>query len=171
MSRSVDLIVAGLIEVAGGEIVGRIRFQKLVYLLTKSGLEVDIPFRYHHYGPYSRLLDEALEQAKVFYDLEERIKYRLSDGLPYSVFISHGKSRYLVEAFQDPSLVERIRFIKSHSSTVLELAATIYWLRHEERLSDWRDELLRRKGAKTGLGRREKALDLLMSINLEIGYV
>lgn len=49
-----------LVEVAG-ELEGRVRVQKTLYLLQCLGAtEVSgVPFRYHHYGPYSELVAGA----------------------------------------------------------------------------------------------------------------
>jgi phage regulator Rha-like protein len=49
---------------------------------------------------------------------------------------------------------------------VLELAATIHWLAFVERFDDWREELLKRKGAKTEQGRSDDALRLLAELNI-----
>jgi hypothetical protein len=52
------------------------------------------------------------------------------------------------------------------NSTVLELSATAYWLRHDESFSDWKKELVKRKGQKTEAGRLEKAEQLLANLGL-----
>ena len=61
-----------------------------------------------------------------------------------------------------------IKEMSSSSSTVLELAATAYWLRHDEGVPDWKAELLRRKGQKADRGRLEEALRLLEKIGLRL---
>ncbi len=50
--------------------------------------------------------------------------------------------------------------------TVLELAATIDWLWREERLVDWRTELVKRKGQKVQNGKFERAVELLDNLGL-----
>jgi wyosine [tRNA(Phe)-imidazoG37] synthetase (radical SAM superfamily) len=49
---------------------------------------------------------------------------------------------------------------------VLELAATADWLAKEEKILKWRDEIKKRKGWKTNGGRLEKALNLLVALEL-----
>ena len=59
--------IASLVRAAGGEIVGKIRLQKMVYLLDQMGLNSGYPFEYHHYGPYSESLAQQVEDD-VFFD-------------------------------------------------------------------------------------------------------
>ncbi len=54
------------------------------------------------------------------------------------------------------------------TSTVLELAATVHWLATVEKVQNWRDEIVRRKGAKTDGGRLEEAVALLPKLGLAV---
>jgi uncharacterized protein YwgA len=161
-----DKLVANVIAAADGEIVGRIRLQKIFYLLDALGLHADASFRYHHYGPYSRILDEALDRAKALCDVTEELRSR-RDGALYSVF--RGPARDVpasIGELETQRLRELIAIMKKESSTVLELAATIHWLHYVEKLAAWREELVRRKGIKTQGGRVEEALRLLSMLGL-----
>ncbi|HLY58058.1 MAG TPA: hypothetical protein VKS60_21020 [Stellaceae bacterium] len=167
-----DKLVADVLAAAGGEIIGRIRLQKIFYLLDQAGLESGLTYHYHHYGPFSRDLDEAVGNAQVFEGVHEEVRYRQVDGMPYSVFTVPARS----EADIPPTLGrldagqarELITTMKQDSATVLELAATIHWLAKNERVSDWKAELVRRKGPKTERGRAEKAVGLLEKLNLHV---
>lgn len=44
------------------KIHGRKRFQKMIHLLTSSGMPFGFKFRYHHYGPYSSQLQAEVDQ-------------------------------------------------------------------------------------------------------------
>lgn len=79
-------VVAAVLEAAGGSLIGRVRLQKAVYLLDRLGLESGMSFDYHHYGPFSRDLDNATADAKAFGLVEEKLELRQSDGAAYSVF-------------------------------------------------------------------------------------
>jgi hypothetical protein len=57
--------------------------------------------------------------------------------------------------------------MQAEPATVLELAATIDWLRSQEQVSNWRSELVRRKGAKAERSRVERAERLLHDLNME----
>jgi len=160
-------IVAAVLSAAGGEMVGRVRLQKAVYLLDRLGLGSGFSFDYHHYGPFSRDLDNATADAKAFGLVDERFEQRQSDGATYSVFSL--KDAPASPRFGELS-AERARdlarrFVQTNV-TVLELAATIDWLWRVERYSDWRSELIKRKGAKVRSGRLEKAVQLLQELNL-----
>jgi uncharacterized protein YwgA len=161
-----DELVANIISVADGEIVGRIRLQKILYLLDALGLKADGSFHYHHYGPYSRVLDEALDRAKALRGISEEIRSR-RDGASYSVF--HAPVREIPNTIGEldrNKIRSLIELMKNKNSTVLELAATIHWLYSAERVAGWREELVRRKGIKASEGRTEEALHLLSNLGL-----
>jgi uncharacterized protein len=160
--------IATLIEAAGGEIVGKTRLQKLVYLLDQVGIPTGFSFSYHHYGPYSEELSDAVDDAIVFRDIKAEQRRR-SDGVPYTVYRSlraHPDER-TKQILASDAATAAIRGSSHRSATVLELAATIHWLTSVEGVPDWISELRRRKGVKTEAGRAEKALALLKELNLE----
>ena len=83
-----ESLLPDLIRAAGGQIVGRVRLQKLLYLLDQLGLASGFEFTYHHYGPYSEELSEAIANAMVLHkSVGEDQKTRASDGASYSVFL------------------------------------------------------------------------------------
>jgi uncharacterized protein len=151
-----------IVRHADGEIAGKIRLQKIVYLLNRLDYEVGFPFEYHHYGPYSRELAEKVEDEVHAQTLTQNIKRRYSDGVPYVVYRATEKTC----SADDARLSAFVKKMNAYSSTVLELAATIDWLVQVENYKDWRSELQVRKGAKTAGGRTEKALELLSQLGL-----
>jgi uncharacterized protein YwgA len=155
--------IPSLISAAGGEVVGKVRLQKLVYLLDQLGLESDFSFSYHHYGPYSEDLADAVEEDVIFrrVGIETR---RRGDGVPFFVFRAQSHSGPTT-AFS-PKIVSAIKAMQSRSAMVLELAATIHWLAFVESLDSWHEELVKRKGAKTEQGRSDDALRLLTELNI-----
>lgn len=162
-------IAAAIVDAAGGKLIGRVRFQKVVYLLDRLGLKSGFDFDYHNYGPYSRDLDNAMADAKAFDLIEEKFDHRASDGARYSIFELKGGHQAKPEAFGDlgreraKSLVENFA---RQNVTVLELAATIDWLWREEKIADWRRELSKRKSVKVQGGRLERAVALLTELGL-----
>jgi uncharacterized protein len=56
--------IPSLVVAAGGQVPGRVRLQKIVYLLDQIGLESGFTFEYHHYGPYSEGLAEQVEDER-----------------------------------------------------------------------------------------------------------
>lgn len=163
-----DDIVVGVVALSGGELVGRIRLQKIVYLLEQKGLKSDAEFIYHHYGPYSEAIADAVSDAKFWDRLEEITEFRKLDGAPFSIFRSHRPMSDFQSLGGLPqksarNLLERLN---SENSTVLELAATIHWLTQVEKVADWQKELDRRKPGKTKFGRLEKAIALLEQLEV-----
>ncbi len=160
--------VADIITAAGGRLASRVRLQKIAYLLDKLGAESGFSYTYHHYGPYSRDLDSAILDAEAFDKIEEKFERRKSDGARYSVFVSKIKNdAYDYSFLASPELRARVLELASINVTVLELAATAHWLFKEEKVSDWKAEIVRRKGSKTEGGRLDDATRLLGRLGLE----
>jgi len=163
------LFLEELLSASGGQVIGRVRLQKTTYLLDALGAKSGFFFSYHHYGPYSDDLSDFVERnslAQNSWILEEN---RTSQsGLGYS-------SYSLTENVQEPPKVGALSIdvvrdvlarLNDSSSTVIELASTIHWLKKREGIEDWADELKARKGAKTEGGRQESAEALLSDIGL-----
>lgn len=162
-------VVTAVIAAASGKLTGRVRLQKVVYLLDQLGLKSGFSYEYHHYGPYSAELASATEDAKAFELIKEEFDFRGSDGAQYSIFTTN------LAATSKPGALGRLKadraqqllqILGTQNATVLELAATIDWLWRHEKVGDWRSEVRRRKGVKTADGRLEVAVELLREIGL-----
>lgn len=163
-----DIVVA-ILSAAGGELVGRVRLQKTAYLLGKLGFSTELEFDYHHYGPYSRDLDNGVIDARAFGLLKEEFGHRQSDGAMYSRYVLTPTAEVKNKAFGKLSrkrTEELVGIFANTNVTVLELAATVLWLCEEEGSSDWQSEIARRKGRKVENGRLEKAVELLKTVGL-----
>jgi uncharacterized protein YwgA len=160
--------VPSLVMAAGGEVVGKIRLQKVVYLLDQLGLNSGFSYEYFHYGPYSEDLAEKVEDDVVFGQLHASQRRRLSDGVPYVAYsaIEPGDGDKLETRLPLQRVRSALTEMQRHSATVLELAATIHWLVSLEGFSDWKAELVRRKGVKTNNGRDQRAFELLRTLGL-----
>lgn len=160
-------VVAAVLEAAGGELTGRVRLQKSIYLMDQLGLESGFTFHYHHYGPFSRDLDNAIADAKAFDLVEEAFAERQSDGARYSIFRLKGPAKRGALGRLDANRAGKLaRLFAATNVTVLELAATVDWLWRFEKFQDWRHEITKRKGVKVQGGRLEKAVALLDELGL-----
>lgn len=162
-------IVAALIEAGGGQIIGRVRLQKTLYLLEQLGFGTDMAFEYHHYGPYSRELDNATADAKALGLVREEFEHRQSDGAMYSIFRLAPSGAVKEEVYAKlgkERVADLVHRFSSTNVTVLELAATVDWLWRAEQISDWKLEVTKRKGKKVLGGRLEKAVELLGALGL-----
>ena len=165
MNHEPEHYVADVVRAAGGRLVSRIRLQKIAYLLDQLGAHSGFSYTYHHYGPYSRDLDSAILDAEAFGLVKEGYGRRTSDGARYSVFeLQSEAGDYTL--LRDHHLRVLTKKLASENVTVLELAATAHWLVQFEKVGDWQKEIQRRKGAKTGNNRLEKAMELLKAIDL-----
>jgi uncharacterized protein YwgA len=159
--------IPSLIHAAGGEIVGKVRLQKIVYLLDQMGFATGFSFSYHHYGPYSEELADSVEEDVIFRRVSQESRRR-GDGIPFMVYkVPEGRLTETMSAMLDDRRAKgALKAMQCRSATILELAATIHWLAFVEEESDWRSDLVRRKGVKTESGRTEEALALLRELQI-----
>ena len=163
-------VVVNLIALSGGRLVGRTRFQKVAYLLDGCGAHLDLPFTYYHYGPYSFDLADGWEDAEI----QGRINIREEIGrygVPYSIF-------ELLKSHEEPADLanmsarvaeHKLQKMSAASDIVLELAATIVFLRREENYEDRAsiEELKARKSRKATDPFVSKAIALLRELGLQ----
>ncbi|MYJ72150.1 MAG: hypothetical protein F4092_10345 [Rhodospirillaceae bacterium] len=162
-------IVAVLLKAACCRMVGSVRLQKVVYLLDRLGLDSGFHYDYHHYGPFSRDLDNAVADAEAFGLVEQEFGHRQVDGARYSIFkltAGKGKLPKKIGQLNEADLKSYLQIFSKANVTVLELAATANWLAEKEKRDDWQEALRRRKGPKVDGGRLERALALLRDIGL-----
>lgn len=161
--------VRAVLSAANGQIVGRIRIQKIFYLLEQLGLKSGFEFSYHHYGPYSEDLSRELTIESAFSDdFQEEYGYT-QKGAKFSIYKlseSHSNPELAFGDFDHGKVVQLIQTLKQPQSVVIELAATIHWLKHEEKVTDWKAELRERKPEKASDKNIAKAETLLAEIGL-----
>jgi uncharacterized protein len=85
MARDPHRLAADIVRDAGGTLVGRTRLQKVAYLAQLAGFDIDFPFEYKHFGPYSEALANAMEIASGLGLVHEEEK-RADWGAWYSVY-------------------------------------------------------------------------------------
>jgi uncharacterized protein len=168
MRQREDIVVAVIAAAPERRLASRVRLQKIVYLLDQLKLGSGFQFEYHHYGPYSRELDSATADARALELVNEEVAHRVTDGAAYSIFgapRAHPKD----QAYGKLGRIRASEFICRFANTnvtVLELAATIDWLWRKEKIKDWRAEVEKRKSAKVGGGKLDKAIELLHLVGL-----
>lgn len=118
--------VAALIHQAG-EIAGRKKLQKMVYILQKIGFPFHETYHFHFYGPYSEELSMQLEELCNFgFILEKQdeigdercFRYRLTkDG---ATFLAHAKK-------QLPYIKSITEKLNTESASFLELVAILLY--------------------------------------------
>ncbi|MBS3969481.1 MAG: hypothetical protein KGZ94_05120 [Clostridia bacterium] len=119
----IDKLVA-LVNTVGGEITGRKKIHKIVYLCQQKGIELGQDFIFHHYGVYSPSLSDDLQQAEKWELIEEKIMEGPM-GMTYK-YTLNGES----EDFKNDVLKEKefISLLAEKQSGVLEVLSTIVYL-------------------------------------------
>lgn len=120
-----------LIAAAGGRIDARIKVQKEAFLLAASNVGGFDPtaFSYHHYGPYSREISDALQFAVSANLLTETKEPGASEGFRYSYSLTSEGRQFLSEA-GEPETAETslVQLMDPYHWRALELAATVRFL-------------------------------------------
>jgi uncharacterized protein YwgA len=164
-------VLKQIFAAADGEIVGRIRLQKIAYLLQQKAGGSDLFFTYHHYGPFSRELSDALDWAVMREDVEETPR-ETGFGSTYSAFRWKGPQEEPADVVGGPPAPETkavVAKLKTQPSVILELAATIHWLRVKEQIGNWREQLKIRKKLKATESNIDRAEAVLRDLGLAAG--
>jgi uncharacterized protein YwgA len=158
-------IAVGVVALNGGKLVGRTRLQKTVFLLDQCGMGSELDFEYLHYGPYCADLAQAWDDAEASSRLtmtEEIGRY----AVPYTVFGTRDEPPRLLGGLNAESAKALIAEMSATSDIVLELAATIVYLRERGYGDRTIDEVKVRKPVKATDDRLQKAVDLLSRLRL-----
>lgn len=119
-----------------GKLKGRVRLQKLGYLLQQRGFPplARVQFSYHHYGPYSDQLAGALEQA-VASGLVREESVMTSQGrrsYNYTLDAVHVDNDYLKLDREESTQVHAfLQATEPKHWRTLELAATVVYLERD----------------------------------------
>ncbi len=154
MLRTNAAKVASIISAAGGQVVGRTRLQKIVYLLQSAGYIEDFTFAYKHYGPFSEELATATKYAGLLGLLSES-KSRTTWGGTYSIYSTNN----FVSKEVDENQHKLLRLAADVDAVELELLATAVFLGREGYPDPW-GETERRKPEKSDNGRLVRARSL-----------
>lgn len=127
----VAAVLVGILQ-ESGKLSGRIRVQKIAYLLQQKGVPElgDVEFVYHHYGPFAEDVADVLtgavrtgivvEKAESFDDEWQRYEYSLGPAGPGYATILQQESIALIKGVVSAS--------KDLHWRILELAATALFL-------------------------------------------
>jgi uncharacterized protein YwgA len=151
-------IVAALVELNGGQLVGKTRLQKTVYLIESFGIQLGFDFDYHHYGPYSEELRVAASDAIALGAIS--CEWCHSGGVEYAVFSSSGTS-----GIKLPNGISRaLSILRKYDTITLELAATADFLSKNGYADSAWDETSRRKASKVNRTRISNSVELLKEL-------
>ena len=158
--------VSAIVRLAGGEIVGKTRLQKMAYLLQAKGSGfAGVDFDYHNFGPYSAELAFAADDAESLGLLaaEERPGYH---SVPYTVFRSTESATNLNDNKEMIGCKADLKVMSTYSALVLELAATAVYLKRNGYAESFWKEVKKRKSLKATPQRMRLARKLLQQLGL-----
>ena len=157
--REQAALMADIVNIAGGRLIGRTKLQKTVYLMHAAGWEQDaFSFCYFHYGPYSEAVVDAVDNAVLLNLLEEE-EHATASGNPYWTYKSTQQAGEPATGFSD-EICCLIRKASKANAIELELAATALYLAQEEECETPWKETERRKPQKSANGLLERAKTL-----------
>ena len=151
------LRAARVVNEAGGELVGRTRLQKVVYLAQLAGFGDEFSFEYKHYGPFSDDLATGMEIAAGVGIVQEEER-RAEWGGRYSIYSATRRTPPSENGARSAFIQAAARI----SPIELELAATAAflqqngWYDRKDGDDPW-EETSRRKPDKVGGGRLDRA--------------
>ena len=168
MRDQTELVVA-LIAANDGEIVGKTRLQKTVYLLDACGLDSGFEFDYHNFGPFSSDLAHETDAA-ISLELIGSKELPGFHEVPYTVFTSvPGVTVKDLDAFKISDPQEKLDLLEQYSAIVLELASTLHYFKKKIGAREEIEHRVRRlKPLKATPERLEKAWNLLSGLGIDV---
>jgi uncharacterized protein len=137
------LEVAKIISLAGGEIIGSTRLQKIACLLDLVGAGLGFEFSYHIYGPYSEELSIAANDADAL-DIINILDRTAAWGGKYSIYRTTMES-----SSADPEIKKLAKKAAQADSVALELAVTAAFLAANGDNDAWEEVAERKRGKAT----------------------
>ena len=150
--------VASVIQLSGGELIGRTRLQKTTCLLEMAGATFGFSFDYHLYGPYSEELNIAASDAGAL-RLVEVNERTASWGGKYFVFRAKPN-----DELAGTPLGQLATIAAKADGIVLELAVTAAFLAKNGAADPWK-EVKSRKSVKATPERMSEAKALYKELS------
>ncbi|MFA9559916.1 YwgA family protein [Evansella sp. AB-rgal1] len=110
-----------------GEIVGRKKLQKLIYIAKKLEFPFFEKYQFHMFGPYSEELNLRVEEMCHLMFVEE-VKEKKAGYYQYRYTLSQKGDEFLqLSDYELPKTKEILNEINSKSSKFLELVSTVLY--------------------------------------------
>ena len=115
-----------------GEISGRKKLQKMIYIAKSISFPFEEKFQFHFYGPYSEELTLRIEElCEMGYLNEKKEKQKSYVQYCYSLTESGEEFLRMYPVVNMPCLKECLEDMKEKSARFLELVSTIIYFRSE----------------------------------------
>lgn len=147
-------------------LVGKTRLQKTFYLLDQLGMNSGADFTYHYYGPYSADVASAAEMATLFYNFDATERVSGARSVPYTSYSSRETAPARLGGLSSSTAQSALNAMVQVSDTVLELAATMVFLKRNGFSDSYVEEVRARKPLKATGDRMRLAQNLVKSLGL-----
>lgn len=115
---------------ASGEIVGRKKLQKMIYIAKKRLFPFDEKFEFHFYGPYSEELTLRIEELGNLGFLKE-IREEKGNYYQYRYSVTKSGKEFLEnQKLEMPDLTTIFTDLNKQTARFLELVSTILYFDH-----------------------------------------
>jgi uncharacterized protein len=112
---------------ASGEIIGRKKFQKMIYILKKLSFPFQEKYQFHFFGPYSEELTLRIEELCNMGFIQE-VKEKKGGYFQYRYSLTEEGSDFLsLYAVEMPQIKECMEDMNGQSARFLELVSTILY--------------------------------------------
>ena len=114
---------------ASGEVIGRKKLQKMIFIAKKLAFPFGEKFQFHFYGPYSEELTLRVEELCDMGFLDE-VKEKKGGYYQYRYTLTENGSEFLGENghVEIPNLKECLTDMNSQNARFLELVSTVLFL-------------------------------------------
>jgi hypothetical protein len=130
-----------------GEIKGRTRIQKMLYLVNQTGWNAIKDYHFYQYGPYSNWLKRELDILVQRGLVNEEQEATPDEKTLYKYKITKDGSKYLKTINLPPDLVKRTKGfldeLKNYRTDDLEIMTSLYFLRKSEPELDTDERLVK----------------------------
>jgi uncharacterized protein YwgA len=157
-------LVAGLVALNGGEIVGKTRLQKTVFLLEYCGLNSGLEFTYALFGPFSSDLAEAADDAVAMGVIQSEDKPGYHQ-VPYTIYRTQEVSPQKLGDLSRDKGQRILRTLDQFSAVELELAATLIYLGGDQKREQAELDTRQLKPLKATDQRIKRAWDLVEKLD------
>lgn len=118
-----------------GEIIGRKKFQKMIYIAKKMNFPFQEKFQFHFYGPYSEELTLQLEELVNMGFIEE-VKEKKGGYFQYRYSLTTNGEEFISmfeKDLHDHKLTDCIKALNEESARFLELVSTVLYFDNLEK--------------------------------------
>ena len=116
-----------------GEIVGRKKLQKLIYIMKKLNFPFYEKYEFHFFGPYSEELNLKVEEVCHLSFVEED-KEKKSGYFQYRYTLTEKGEEFLnMSSYQPPMTKELLVDLNGQNARFLELVSTIFYFERYSR--------------------------------------